>query len=74
MATQHSSRVQKVLEDGNLKLGSVLSNAPGKSGRAILAALVAGQSDPEKLTDLAQGTARKKRAELIEALHGRIRP
>jgi transposase len=72
--SQHSSRIQKVLEDANLKLGSVLSNVLGKSGRAILAALIAGQSEPEKLADLAQGSARKKRAELIEALHGRIRP
>jgi transposase len=72
--SQHSSRIQKVLEDANLKLGSVLSDVLGKSGRAILEALIAGQSDPEKLADLAQGTARKKRAELIEALHGRIRP
>jgi transposase len=72
--SQHSSRIQKVLEDANLKLGSVLSNVLGKSGRAILQALIAGQSDPEKLADLAQGTARKKRAELVEALHGRIRP
>jgi len=72
--SQHSSRIQKLLEDANLKLGSVLSNVLGKSGRAILEALIDGQSDPEKLADLAQGTARKKRAELIEALHGRIRP
>jgi len=72
--SQHSSRIQKVLEDANLKLGSVLSDVLGKSGRAILEALIAGQSDPERLADLAQGTARKKRAELIEALHGRIRP
>ena len=72
--SQHSSRIQKVLEDANLKLGSVLSDVLGKSGRAILQALIAGQSDPEKLADLAQGTARKKRAELVEALHGRIRP
>ena len=72
--SQHSSRIQKVLEDANLKLGSVLSNVLGKSGRAILDALIAGQSDPERLADLAQGAARKKRAELIEALHGRIRP
>jgi transposase len=72
--SQHSSRIQKVLEDANLKLGSVLSNVLGMSGRAILEALIAGQSDPERLADLAQGTARKKRAELIEALHGRIRP
>jgi transposase len=72
--SQHRSRIQKVLEDANLKLGSVLSDVLGKSGRAILEALIAGQSDPERLADLAQGTARKKRAELIEALHGRIRP
>ena len=42
--SQHSSRIQKVLEDANLKLGSVLSNVLGKSGRAILQALIAGQS------------------------------
>jgi transposase len=72
--SQHSSRIQKVLEDANLKLGSVLSDVLGKSGRAILQALIKGETDPEKLADLALGTARKKRAELIEALHGRIRP
>lgn len=71
--SQHSSRIQKVLEDANLKLGSVLSDVLGKSGRAILQALIAGQSDPEKLADLAQGTARKKRAALLEALRGRVR-
>jgi transposase len=71
--SQHSSRIQKTLEDANLKLGSVLSDVLGKSGRAILNAIIAGQSDPETLADLAQGTARKKRAELVEALHGRIR-
>lgn len=71
--SQHCLRIQKVLEDANLKLGSVLSDVLGKSGRAILQALVAGESDPEKLADLAQGQARKKRAELVQALHGRIR-
>ncbi len=71
--SQHSSRIQKILEDANLKLGSVLSDVLGKSGRAILRALIGGETNPEKLADLAQGTARKKRPELIEALHGRIR-
>lgn len=71
--SQHSSRIQKILEDANLKLGSVLSDVLGKSGRAILEALIAGQTDPEKLADLAQGTARKKRTELVEALRGRVR-
>jgi transposase len=71
--SQHSSRIQKILEDANLKLGSVLSDVIGKSGRAILRALIGGESNPEKLADLAQGTARKKRAALVEALHGRVR-
>lgn len=71
--SQHASRIQKVLEDANLKLGSVLSDVLGKSGRAILQALIEGESDPQKLADLAQGQARKKRTELVEALHGRIR-
>jgi transposase len=71
--SQHSARIQKVLEDANLKLSSVLSDVLGKSGRAILQALVEGESDPERLADLAQGSVRKKRSELVEALHGRIR-
>jgi transposase len=71
--SQHCLRIQKTLEDANLKLGSVLSDVLGKSGRAILTALIAGETDPEKLADLAQGNARKKRAELVEALRGRIR-
>ncbi len=71
---QHSLRIQKTLEDANIKLGSVLSNILGHSGRAILKALIAGETDPERLADLAQGNARKKRAALIEALHGRIVP
>jgi transposase len=71
---QHNLRIQKTLEDANVKIGSVLTDVMGKSGRAILAALIAGESDPEKLAELAQGNARKKRAELVEALRGRIRP
>lgn len=70
---QHASRIQKVLEDANLKLGSVLTDVLGKSGRAILKALIDGQTDPEQLAQLAQGNARKKRSELRQALHGRIR-
>ena len=72
--SQHSLRIQKVLEDANLKLGSVLSNVVGKSGRAMLKAIIQGEQDPEKLADLAQGTARKKRIELIESLRGRVTP
>ena len=70
--SQHTLRMQKVLEDANLKISSVLSSILTKSGHAILMALIAGETDPERLADLAQGTARKKRAQLIEALRGRI--
>lgn len=72
--SQHSLRIQKVLEDANLKLGSVLSDVLGHSGRAMLNAIVAGESDPQRLADLALGHARKKTAELREALRGRITP
>jgi transposase len=70
--SQHSLRIQKILEDANLKLGSVLSNVLGRSGVAMLEAIIKGEADPGKLADLAQGNARKKRAELIEALRGRV--
>jgi transposase len=70
---QHSTRIQKILEDANIKLGSVLSDVMGKSGMDILNAIVEGESDPQKLADLARGNARKKRAELVQALHGRVR-
>jgi transposase len=71
---QHALRIQKVLEDANLKVASVLSNILGKSGRAMLAALLAGETDPERLAALAQGTARQKHAALVEALRGHVTP
>lgn len=70
--SQHSSRIQKVLEDANLK-SAAFFQCSRQSGRAILNALISGETDPQKLADLARSTARKKRAELVEALHGRIR-
>ena len=71
---QHTLRIQKVLEDANLKVASVLSNIMGLSGRSMIAALIGGETDPERLADLAQGVARKKKKELIEALRGRVTP
>src|SRR5581483_4349634 len=70
--SQHTLRIQKTLEDANIKVASVLSSVLGTSGRAMLAAIIAGQDDPERLADLAVGTARRKRSELIEALRGRV--
>ena len=45
----HVQRIQKTLEDANLKLASVLTDIMGQSGRAVLAALAAGETDPERL-------------------------
>src|SRR5258708_20745511 len=67
-----TNRSQKVLEDPNIKLGSVASDVLGVSGRHMLHALVEGQQDPEQLAALAQGRLREKRAELQLALEGHI--
>lgn len=68
------NRIQKVLEGGNIKLGTVASNVVGASGRAILEALVAGRDDPEALAELARGRLREKLPELVEALRGFVGP
>jgi transposase len=70
--TRAVNRIQKVLEDANLKLASVASEVLGASGRAILEALIAGETDPETLAGLARGTLRKKREALVEALRGSL--
>lgn len=72
--SQHTLRIQKVLEDANIKVASVLSSILGTSGRAMLQAIMAGEDDPERLADLAVGTARKKRSALIESLRGCVTP
>lgn len=72
--SQHTLRIQKTLEDANIKLSSVLSNVLGVSGRAMLEAIIAGEEDPEVLARLAVGNARHKKAQLVEALRGRVTP
>jgi len=67
-----ANRIQKVLEGGNIKLGSVLSDILGKSGRAILTAIVAGANTPEELAALADRRVRATSEELAEALRGRL--
>jgi len=64
------NRVQKVLESANIKLGCVASDVLGVSGRAMLEAIVAGNSSPEVMAALAQGTLRQKQDLLVEALCG----
>ena len=69
---QHTNRIEKVLEDTNIKIASAISDVLGKSGRAILEALVAGETDPEKLVALCSGRLKASRKVLIEALRGRV--
>jgi transposase len=71
---QHTQRIQKTLEDANIKLGSVISDILGASGRAFLAALINGETDPEKLAKLAHPRLQVGRRQLVEALRGRITP
>ncbi len=69
---REANRLHKVMQDTGIKLDSVASDLLGKSGRAMLDALVAGTTDPEALADLARGQLRKKLAALREALEGRF--
>jgi transposase len=69
---QHTLRIQKTLEDANIKLTGTISDVLGVTGRAILEALVAGEANPERLADLAQRGIKAPRAKLVEALRGRV--
>lgn len=71
---QHVQRVQRVLEDANVKLSSVITDLLGMSGRRILEAILGGEDDPEKLAALGSGRLKCSREELVEALRGRVRP
>jgi len=68
----HVQRIEKVLEDANLKLSVVLSDILGKSGRAVLQAIIDGQTDPERLAACVITRVKATRAELLEALRGHI--
>jgi transposase len=68
------NRVQKTLEGANIKLASVASDVMGVSGRAMLAALIDGHSDPATMAELSKGRLRQKRTELAKALEGRVKP
>jgi transposase len=64
--------VQKTLEDAGIKLDSVATDVLGASGRAMLAALVGGERDPQVLAELARGRLRSKLPQLRQALRGRF--
>jgi transposase len=67
-------RIQKVLEDTNLKLASVATDIVGLSARAMLERLLSGERDPAVLAGLAKGRLRQKRQDLETALEGVLRP
>jgi len=68
--TREMQRAEKLLEDAQVKLSSVISDIFGVSGRAMLKALIAGQRDPAVLAQLARGSMRKKIPDVQEALRG----
>jgi transposase len=68
--TRVANRIHKILEDANVKLGTVASNVLGVSGRKMLRALLNGERDPAKLADLALGKLRQKIPQLQLALEG----
>src|SRR6516225_4274347 len=70
--SSHILRVQKTLEDANIKLDSVVTDVMGMSGRAMIEALVAGESDPAKLARLANYRLKASQETLREALRGRV--
>jgi transposase len=71
---RHTQRLQKILEDANIKLTETLSEILGLSGRAILQALIAGESDPERLAALTGGRLKASHGQLVDALQGRVTP
>jgi transposase len=70
---EHTSvvnRLHKVLQESNLKLSSVMTDVMGVSGRAMIRAMIKGESDPEVLASLAKGKLRSKHGQLVESLEG----
>src|SRR5215831_5958901 len=70
--TAIANRIQKVIESGNIKLGQVASDVLGSSGKAMLRALAAGETDPVVIAQLARGTLRNKIGDLQLALRGEM--
>jgi transposase len=72
--TREANRIQKVLEEANLKLGVVASDVLGRSGRDMLKAISEGTEDPQVLAALARGSLRQKTEQLQQALRGLVGP
>ncbi len=67
------NRLHKVLEDANIKLAGVATDITGVSARSMLEQILSGESDPQKLAELAKGRLREKSEALAKALSGRVR-
>lgn len=70
--TQLSNRIQKLIESGNIKLAQVVSDALGVSGKQMLRALAAGETDVERMSEMARRRMKRKVPELRRALAGRL--
>ncbi len=70
--TRHVQRIQKTLEEANIKLDSVISDIMGLSGRRMIEAMIAGVRDPRKLAQLADRRIKASPKALYDALHGRL--
>jgi transposase len=70
--TSHVQRIQKTLEEANIKLDSVICDILGVNGRRMIEAMIAGVRSPRKLADLADRRLKASPKELYDALHGRL--
>jgi transposase len=69
---QHVQRIEKTLQEANIKLSSCISDIMGQSGRAILQALIDGVTEPERLVALASTRLKAPRNEILQALRGHV--
>jgi transposase len=70
--TRHVQRIQKTLEEGNIKLDSVISDIMGVNGRRMVEAMINGERNPTRLAQLADGRLKATPKQLYDALHGRL--
>ena len=68
----HAAAAEDAGRDANVKLTRVVTDILGASGRAILAALIAGETDPERLADCTDVRLKASRADIVAAVHGRV--
>jgi transposase len=71
--TRHVQRLEKTLEEANIKLGAAISDLMGVSGRRMIEAMIAGEGDPHRLAAMAERNIKASPKALCEALHGRLR-